>query len=271
MLGIRREQIARPLRRFRLCRTGDREAADHRRQPGQPEIPRPGAGGQAAAARVRRRSTAAGAGASCRTTTSAGSCSRELGELLGLSGEPEFFEVARWLGMMPQYHVGHLDLVRQIEERAAAIPEFRPGRATPIAAWACRFASRAANRRRSTSSKPRPVVGVNRGSTSDLRSTLTNGQGFAADHFRLVAVDKQPKLVPAAACQLTRSPRPATRMSAQRVVRRQQPFDGGPLRMLPPTAIPPKPSRSIRAALEIARPAAAKCCWSRRANCPRPR
>jgi oxygen-dependent protoporphyrinogen oxidase len=48
----------------------------------------------------------------------------ELRELLGLSGEPEFFDVARWLGMMPQYHVGHLELVRQIEERAAAIPHF---------------------------------------------------------------------------------------------------------------------------------------------------
>jgi oxygen-dependent protoporphyrinogen oxidase len=48
----------------------------------------------------------------------------ELEELIGLGGEPEFFEVARWLGMMPQYHVGHLDLVRQIEERAAAIPHF---------------------------------------------------------------------------------------------------------------------------------------------------
>jgi oxygen-dependent protoporphyrinogen oxidase len=49
---------------------------------------------------------------------------QELGELLGLVGEPEFCDVARWLGMMPQYHVGHLDLVRQIEERAAAIPHF---------------------------------------------------------------------------------------------------------------------------------------------------
>ena len=48
----------------------------------------------------------------------------ELRELLGLSGEPEFCEVARWRGMMPQYHVGHLDLVRQIEERAAAINHF---------------------------------------------------------------------------------------------------------------------------------------------------
>lgn len=49
---------------------------------------------------------------------------QELGELIGLRGEPEFFEVVRWLGKMPQYHVGHLDLVSQIEERAAAIPGF---------------------------------------------------------------------------------------------------------------------------------------------------
>jgi protoporphyrinogen/coproporphyrinogen III oxidase len=48
----------------------------------------------------------------------------ELRELIGLSGEPEFFDVARWPGMMPQYHVGHLDLIRQIEERSAAIPHF---------------------------------------------------------------------------------------------------------------------------------------------------
>jgi oxygen-dependent protoporphyrinogen oxidase len=49
---------------------------------------------------------------------------QELRELIGLSGEPEFCEIARWLQHMPQYHVGHLDLVRQIEERAAAIPHF---------------------------------------------------------------------------------------------------------------------------------------------------
>jgi oxygen-dependent protoporphyrinogen oxidase len=49
---------------------------------------------------------------------------QELGELIGLSGEPEFCEIARWQGAMPQYHVGHLDVVRQIEERAAAIPHF---------------------------------------------------------------------------------------------------------------------------------------------------
>jgi oxygen-dependent protoporphyrinogen oxidase len=48
----------------------------------------------------------------------------ELRELLGLTGEPEFFEVVRWLGMMPQYHVGHLDLVSQIETQAAKLPHF---------------------------------------------------------------------------------------------------------------------------------------------------
>jgi oxygen-dependent protoporphyrinogen oxidase len=48
----------------------------------------------------------------------------ELAELIGLSGEPEFCEIARWPGMMPQYHVGHLELVSKIEERAAAIPNF---------------------------------------------------------------------------------------------------------------------------------------------------
>jgi oxygen-dependent protoporphyrinogen oxidase len=48
----------------------------------------------------------------------------ELGELLGASGEPEICEVIRWLGAMPQYHVGHLDLVAQIEAREAEIPRF---------------------------------------------------------------------------------------------------------------------------------------------------
>jgi protoporphyrinogen/coproporphyrinogen III oxidase len=49
---------------------------------------------------------------------------QELRELIGLTGEPEFCEVVRWLGMMPQYHVGHLDLVARIEARAADIPHF---------------------------------------------------------------------------------------------------------------------------------------------------
>jgi oxygen-dependent protoporphyrinogen oxidase len=48
----------------------------------------------------------------------------ELRELLGIRGEPELRDVARWLGAMPQYHVGHLDRVREINELAAAIPHF---------------------------------------------------------------------------------------------------------------------------------------------------
>jgi oxygen-dependent protoporphyrinogen oxidase len=48
----------------------------------------------------------------------------ELGTLLGASGEPEISEVVRWLDAMPQYHVGHLDLVAQIEARVAEIPRF---------------------------------------------------------------------------------------------------------------------------------------------------
>jgi oxygen-dependent protoporphyrinogen oxidase len=46
----------------------------------------------------------------------------ELGDLMGLSGQPEFCEIARWLGAMPQYHIGHLSLVEAIEQRTAAIP-----------------------------------------------------------------------------------------------------------------------------------------------------
>jgi oxygen-dependent protoporphyrinogen oxidase len=46
----------------------------------------------------------------------------ELRELLGINGEPEFCEIAHWHGAMPQYHVGHLEKVRQIEDRAATIP-----------------------------------------------------------------------------------------------------------------------------------------------------
>jgi oxygen-dependent protoporphyrinogen oxidase len=49
---------------------------------------------------------------------------RELAELLGASGEPELFQVCRWGGKMPQYHVGHLDLVRRIEKCAGALPHF---------------------------------------------------------------------------------------------------------------------------------------------------
>ena len=46
----------------------------------------------------------------------------DLGKLLGLTGEPVFSKV--WTGrrVMPQYQVGHLDRVGEIEQRAAALP-----------------------------------------------------------------------------------------------------------------------------------------------------
>lgn len=47
---------------------------------------------------------------------------QELADLVGARGEPEFCEIVRWRAMMPQYHVGHLDLVAKIEQRAAGIP-----------------------------------------------------------------------------------------------------------------------------------------------------
>jgi len=48
---------------------------------------------------------------------------RELHDLLGVSGEPDFVRVYRYPNSMPQYHVGHLDRIRRID---AAIQR-RPG------------------------------------------------------------------------------------------------------------------------------------------------
>lgn len=46
----------------------------------------------------------------------------ELAELLGLRGEPQLALVQRWRNSMPQYHLGHLQRVSQIERRVAALP-----------------------------------------------------------------------------------------------------------------------------------------------------
>jgi len=43
---------------------------------------------------------------------------RELGELIGARGEPELFQIRRWHGAMPQYHLGHTALVAKLDERA---------------------------------------------------------------------------------------------------------------------------------------------------------
>jgi oxygen-dependent protoporphyrinogen oxidase len=46
----------------------------------------------------------------------------ELGELLRASGEPELFRVVRWRNTMPQYQLGHVQLVSRIESLAAQLP-----------------------------------------------------------------------------------------------------------------------------------------------------
>ncbi|QEH33329.1 Protoporphyrinogen oxidase [Aquisphaera giovannonii] len=46
----------------------------------------------------------------------------ELGRLLGIRGEPSLTRIRRWPGVMPQYELGHIDLVRSIEDRIRAIP-----------------------------------------------------------------------------------------------------------------------------------------------------
>ena len=48
----------------------------------------------------------------------------QLTELMELRGEPIFAQVARWNGAMPQYHVGHVELVDEIEQLAAELPGF---------------------------------------------------------------------------------------------------------------------------------------------------
>ncbi|MCH7729226.1 MAG: protoporphyrinogen oxidase, partial [Planctomycetes bacterium] len=48
----------------------------------------------------------------------------ELGEIIGASGSPMLTRIARWRGAMPQYHVGHLELVRRISDQANRLPNF---------------------------------------------------------------------------------------------------------------------------------------------------
>jgi oxygen-dependent protoporphyrinogen oxidase len=45
----------------------------------------------------------------------------ELGELAHVSGEPAIVHVARWENAMPQYHIGHEELVSRIEHRCHQI------------------------------------------------------------------------------------------------------------------------------------------------------
>jgi oxygen-dependent protoporphyrinogen oxidase len=47
---------------------------------------------------------------------------RELAALLGINGQPELTRVVRWPRSMPQYHVGHVEIVNRIEELAVQSP-----------------------------------------------------------------------------------------------------------------------------------------------------
>lgn len=51
----------------------------------------------------------------------------ELADLLGVKWRPEVVVVARWMNSMPQYHVGHLDIVTQIEQDLATLPRLALG------------------------------------------------------------------------------------------------------------------------------------------------
>lgn len=47
---------------------------------------------------------------------------QELRELIGYRGPAEFTRICRWLDAMPQYHVGHLDLAKEIETLVGSLP-----------------------------------------------------------------------------------------------------------------------------------------------------
>ena len=46
----------------------------------------------------------------------------ELRLAMGVTSAPAFVHIVRWPAAIPQYHVGHLDRVRRIEARVAALP-----------------------------------------------------------------------------------------------------------------------------------------------------
>jgi oxygen-dependent protoporphyrinogen oxidase len=49
----------------------------------------------------------------------------ELERLLGIRGEPIYRTTSHWPGTMPQYHVGHLEHVEQIQCRVARLPNLQ--------------------------------------------------------------------------------------------------------------------------------------------------
>jgi len=49
---------------------------------------------------------------------------RELSEILGVTGPPQLTRLLRWHETMPQYHVGHMDRVLEIERLTSQMPGF---------------------------------------------------------------------------------------------------------------------------------------------------
>jgi oxygen-dependent protoporphyrinogen oxidase len=49
----------------------------------------------------------------------------DLRELLGIREDPRFIEVAKWERSMPQYEVGHLERVAEIEKLVNELPRLR--------------------------------------------------------------------------------------------------------------------------------------------------
>lgn len=47
---------------------------------------------------------------------------KDLRDLLGIEKDPLFAEVTKWQRSMPQYHVGHVELVKRIGERVTSLP-----------------------------------------------------------------------------------------------------------------------------------------------------
>ena len=47
---------------------------------------------------------------------------KDLRDLLGIEQTPLFAEISRWERSMPQYHLGHIERVERIEQRATALP-----------------------------------------------------------------------------------------------------------------------------------------------------
>ena len=49
------------------------------------------------------------------------SARNELSDLVGANGQPRYQELIRWDSAMPQYHLGHVDRVRRLEERIESL------------------------------------------------------------------------------------------------------------------------------------------------------